>query len=156
MAILHNHTDDVKTREVRYIASGYTTDSKEKADDLIIIAKVNYNTILKSLKISSSEAHDGFKADVVLLNEDREEIKYNTNTLLTPLKATLDFGTALDNVECLNFKTRFDTLEKLILSETNEKSYRGLVFVALKIKAAATEAKAGVKILSDVNFIENI
>lgn len=158
MTILNEFANNVKAREIRYISSSYSTNSKEQQNDLILVAKVNYNTILKSIKISSSEAYAGFTTDLVLLNEFKEEITYksdNDTIALTALNS-VDFSTALDSVEKLQNVDRFKTLEEHIKGETNLTHYRGLIYIALKVKTGATTPKEGVKILTDINFIENI
>lgn len=154
MSILNEMTNGIKTREVKNISSIYTTQAKEDTelkDDIILIGNVNHNSILKSLKLSSSEAAAGLTADVILLNGAKEEIDG-----LTALKEDIAFTTALDNSECLDATIKFGTLEDYIVAKTETTFYRGQLFIALKIKTPATTAKAGLKILADINFIENI
>ena len=163
MTILNNKTNNTKVRDIKDIYCIYETQGKtdtELKDDLILVGNVNYNTILKSLKVSTSATAAGLTVDVVLLNRNKEEFTYTksdgTEANLTSLKAGLSLATALNDQEQLTSAFKFQTLEEYIINETAQPNYREQVFVALKIKTPPTAKIKGVKILTEINFVENV
>lgn len=158
MSILNDKTNGVKIREKRYISCEYTTTGREAVDDLILVGKVNYNAILRSIQVTSDTAYNGFSVDIVILNDEKEEITYGANNAytLSKLKSDLDFTNVLTNSECIPTVSKFETIEEDIVGETGLTHYRELVFIALKVKTVPANGVSNVKILTDISFVENI
>ena len=161
MTILNEKTNEIKAREVKNVSCIYITKGEEDTEllnDIILVGNLSHNTILKSLKFTSSDNLAGFTADVILLNKDKEEITYESSGTksLSPLVNGLDFSTALTGTDKITPTLKLETLEEYIIGETGQKNYTDQVFVALKIKTAPTTATADVKILAEIDFIENI
>lgn len=163
MTILNDKTNNTKTRELKTISCIYETLGQvdtELKDDLILIANVNHNTLLKSIKLTSATAIAGLTADIVILDCNKEEFTYtkadDTEATLTPLKTDLSLATALDKVEQLSSSIGLETLEQYIINETAQPNYGGQVFIALKVKTPPTAPIKGAKILAETDFVENI
>lgn len=158
-----NSLDDLKTRQLKYISTSYKTvgdGDKEKSDAFIVIGSFSPNVSLRSIKLSSDGALAGCTVDLVLLNGDKEEISYKLgeeDKTITPIKSGISLATALTAGEQLPLALKLKTLEKYITDDSSAfKSYRGQLYLALKIKTAPTTATADVNLLAEVDFIEKI
>ena len=167
MSILNNFNDSLKTREVKNISSLYKLQNKtdtEKIDDFILIGNFSHNIILKSIKLSTEKVLTGLVGDIVILDKDKNEIKYFDSSqvehTLSPLAEDVAFvksSAEIKDKEILDNSMKFKTLEEYILSEdTERKSFSEPIFIAIKITTAPTSPVVDGKILAEIDFIEKI